>query len=253
MNKMLTNAAPLVATTACVLWCCWSQLREATPLLADTEASLPRIERKLLYPEISQVSARDPFLQYKAAPPPTEQTAAAAAAVPAKPPFNPDTAIAAIRLDATIGGATPLAVINGKVHDEGSPILLEKLQDVQCRLLRVFRNEIEVRIEQQTYRISYSHQATKTAAPAPAVDSQPEPPGELGAGLPEGIPLPGEALDRAVSDALNRQPQTANDDPGATAAEAGGTGTADQEEEACDYEQDLLTTETISELLNHEE
>lgn len=251
MNKLLTKVAPLAAMTACAIWCCWLQLREATPLLAATEASLPRIERKLLHPEITAVSERDPFLQYKPEPPPS-QPIEAAAIVPEKPRFNPATAIAAIRLDATMLGATRLAVINGKVHTAGAVIVLDELPDVQCQLLNILANEIVVKIEQQTYRIDYSRKAEAARDPAPTGETVSETPPDLGGDLPAGTPLPDD-LDRAVADSLAHQASSTSDRQFLIAEETDDATTEDHEDEACEYEQDLLITEKLNKLLNNNE
>ena len=179
------------------------------------------------------MSERDPFLQYKPELPPRKPIEATAV-VPEEPPFDPQTAIASIRLDATVLGARRLAVINGTVHDEGAVVVLDKLPDVQCQLLRVLAGEIVVKIEQETFHIGSSHRAKAATEPAPTTKTEAGTSQELGAGLPEGTPLPDD-LDRAVAASFAQQARSTNDDHLPSAAEADITD-ADHEDEECDYE-----------------
>ena len=248
MQKLFNKVAPLGVMMVCVIWCCWSQLRESTPLLAATEAKLPRIERGLLHPELSPVSARDPFLQYKPEPPPVSEEPAAQIKVEEKPPFNPHTVLPSIRLDATILGRKPLAVINGKMHNEGDIVVLESAPEVYCRLQRVHSDGILMAIEDRTFLIGYSNASREVTAAAPAADAA----GPLSDGgetaLPEGIPHTDE-LESAVAHSLANQPSPTDDQDHLNSDQTPGlpVHTADEE---CEYEKDLLNTNKFDELRN---
>ena len=210
MQKLFKKVAPLGAMMVCVIWCCWSQLRETTPLLAATEAKLPRIERKLLHPELSPISERDPFLQYKPELPPVSEAPVAQIEVEEKPPFDPQTVLSSIRLDATILGKKPLAVINGNMYNEGEIVVLEAAPEVHCRLQRVHSDGIVMAIEEHTFLIGYSNASREVTAPAPAADATaPLTDGDKSE-LPEGIPNADE-LESAVADSLAKQPPLTDD------------------------------------------
>ncbi len=209
MHKLVHKVAPLGVMTACVIWCCWSQLRESTPLFAATEENLPRIERKLLNPELSPVSERDPFLQNKPAPPPVTEKIEVVKNVKEEPPFDPRTVLPSIRLDATMPGTRPLAVINGKIHSVGENIVLEAAPDVKCQLQQVQSKEIVVMIEQQTFVIGYSNTSREVTEPASEAEAVAADAGRQDAELPEGIPTPDE-LEDAAADSLDNQPSPAD-------------------------------------------
>jgi len=214
MHKLIHKVAPLGVMTACIIWCCWSPLRESSPLFAATEANLPRIERKLLNPELSPVSERDPFLQNKPPPPVTEKFEVATKVEKEEPPFDPRTVLPSIRLDATMPGTRPLAVINGTIHSAGENIVLEAAPDVICQLQRVHSDGIVVLIEKQTFLIGYSNASQEVAEPAAEAEAIPADAERLGVELPERIPTLDE-LEDAVADSLAKQspPAERQDDP----------------------------------------
>lgn len=248
MQKLFNKVAPLGVMTVCTIWCCWSQLRESTPLLAATEAKLPRIERKLLHPELSPVSERDPFLQHKPAPPESNATDVQMN-VAEKPPFDPRTVLPSIRLDATILGSNPLAVINGKMHGEGEMVVLEAAPEVHCRLQRVHSDGIVMMIEEQVLLIGYSNASREVTALARAADTASLARDGREIELPEGTPTVDE-LEAAVADALAQQPQPSgnqlimnSDEP-----ENRPPHVADED---CEFEKDLLDANKFDELLNN--
>ncbi|MFV1968592.1 MAG: hypothetical protein ACC628_24490 [Pirellulaceae bacterium] len=160
MSKLVRKSAPLLVTVALVAWCCWSQVRESAPLLANTgEAQLPRFERRALRPEISEPSQRDPFQQPKPEP---DQPAEAVPAepVPEAPPeplFDPRTVLSSFRLDATMVGTDhPVAMINGRVYSEDERIALEGLPELHCRLQRIQADRVVLEIEKEEFEIIYS-------------------------------------------------------------------------------------------------
>ena len=251
MQKLFNRVAPLGVMTVCTIWCCWLQLRESTPLLAATEAKLPRIERKLLHPELSPASERDPFLQYKPEPASTSEEIEVQMEVPEEPPIDPRTVIPSIRLDATILGTKHLAVINGKIHNEGESIVLEAAPEVQCRLQRVLSDGIVLSIEQQTFLISYSNASKEVTEPAPKADETPQVPDRREDELPEGIPKADE-LESAVADALAQQPQPTDDQDNLNSEETNDLSThADNED--CEIEMGLPIADNLNELLNNNE
>ncbi len=209
MQKLIHKVAPLGVMTACVIWCCWSQLRESTPLFAATEENLPRIERKLLNPELSPVSERDPFLQNKPAPPAIEEIKVATKVVKEEPPFDPRTVLPSIRLDATMPGSRPLAVINGKIHGTGENIVLEEAPDVICQLQRVQSDGIVVLIEKQTFLIGYKNASQEVVELATEAEAVPADADRPGVELPEGIPTLDESED-AGADSFDNQPLPAD-------------------------------------------
>jgi hypothetical protein len=249
MQKLFNKVAPLGVMTVCTIWCCWAQLREATPLLAATESKLPRIERKLFHPELSPVSERDPFLQYKPEPPPASEKIEAQMEVEEEPPFDPQTVLPSIRLDATILGARPLAVINGKMHNEGERVVLEAAPEVYCRLQRVNSDGIVMTIEEYTFLIGYSNASKEISKPARKTDVVPPLPEGIENALPEGIPNADE-LESAVADSLANQPQSTDgqDELNSDQTDDLTTHAADED---CEFEQDLLITNKFDELLNN--
>lgn len=251
MHKLIHKVAPLGVMTVCIIWCCWSQLRESTPLFAATEANLPRIERKLLNPELSPVSERDPFLQKKPPPPPATERIEVARKIKEEPQFDPRTVLPSIRLDATMPGARPLAVINGIIHAVGENIVLDVAIDVKCQLQSVQSDGVVVVIEKQTFLIGYSNvsrEVTKPAAAAKALPADAEGPSVE---LPEGIPTPDE-LEDAVADSLANQPPPAERHDDSNAQETDDA-TVDAAHEDCEFERDLLINNKFEELLNHHE
>ena len=252
MNKYVNKAAPLGVMTACTIWCCWSQLRESTPLLAATEAKLPRIERQWLAPDMSAVVERDPFQQYKPEPTVVETEIVAQAVVPEEPSFDPQTVLPSIRLDATILGRRRLAVISGKIHGEGESVVLADTPDVQIQLVRILRDEVVIAIEGEEFNITYSHKA-KTAAADEAPEAPSEPGEQIEDELPEGTPSPDE-LDQAVAEALANQPAATGDEDIPNADQTGDSPTtASHTEEDCEFDNDLMITDKLYESLNHDE
>ena len=248
MQKLLTKVAPLGIMTACVIWCCWSQIRESTPLLAATAAKLPSIERAMLHPEMSPVSDRDPFLQYQPEPPPAIAEIEVPMEVPEEPPFNPQTVLPSIHLDGTMLGSRPLAVINGKIHSQGAVIVLEAAPDVYVRLDRVLLNEIVVTIEEELFHISYSSNKRTAEGPA-SLEEAAELPNGLEGELPEGTPTP-EEIDLAVADSLAQQAMLPNGNEDSLNSEETD---ASHDDEECEYDDDLLITNQFDEFLNDDE
>lgn len=256
MQKLLYKAGPLGVMTVCVLWCCWSQLREATPLLAATEAKLPRIERNSLAPEISPPQERDPFQQFKPEPLPSqaEEAGAAELAEPEEPPFDPESLLPSIRLDATILGARRLAVVSGQIHNEGDRLIADAAPDVEVRLVQVLRDEIVVTIQEQAFRITYTH-ATPEASPqnkqpkgAKAPQASAKPAGEV----PSGLPGP-EDLIQAVAKALANLTAAADNEEDVNSADAAESEpSVEDQHKDCEFENDLALPLGFQELLNDE-
>ena len=165
MSKLVRNSAPLLATVALVAWCCWSQVSESAPLLANMEeAQLPRIERRAVRPEISAPSQRDPFQQPKSEPDQPMEVAQLdpASKAPPRPLFDPRTILSSLRLDATMVGTDhPVALINGRVYSEGERIALKDLPKLHCRLRRIRADRVVLEIEKEEFEIIYS-QPSKT-------------------------------------------------------------------------------------------
>lgn len=249
MHKLFHKVAPLGVMTACVIWCCWLQLRVSTPLLTATEAKLPRIEPKLLHPELSPPSDRDPFLQHKPEKPAASEVTVVLTEVEEEPPFDPQTVLPSIRLDATMPGTRPLAVINGRIHSVGESIRLEAAPEVQCRLQRVLSDGIEMKIEQQTFLIGYSNASTEITAPSPEKGAVPQLPGGRENELPVGIPSADE-LESAVADSLAQQPQPTGGQDYRYTEQTDDLPTHAADED-CEFEQDLLNTNKFDELLNN--
>jgi hypothetical protein len=245
MQKLLAKTAPLGVMTVCVLWCCWSQLRERTPLLAATEAKLPRIERKLLHPELSPPSERDPFLQPKPAPPPASEKVAAVKETKEEPTIDPRTLLPSIRLDATMPGSRPMAVINGQIVSAGERIVLKDASDVPCRLQRVLADGVVVQFEHEAFLIGYLDASTGGAERA----ADPQDSDATGNDPPTGIPSVDE-LESAVAEALANQPPPTGSQHDAT-PERTNDPPANATDEDCEFEKDLLNTNKWKELLRH--
>ncbi len=164
MSQLLRKSAPLLVTVALMAWCCWSQVCESAPLLANRdEAQLPRIERSALRPEISVPSQRDPFQQPKSEPDQPVEVAPVepVSEAPPKPLFDPRTVLSSFRLDATMVGTDyPVATINGRVYSEGERIALKGLPELHCRLQRVRADGVVLEIEKEEFEIIQSQPPT---------------------------------------------------------------------------------------------
>ena len=209
MEKLFRQFATMGAMLAFTVWGCWTQLSDSKPLLAGVDGDkLPRIERKMLSPEISPVNERDAFLkkeiEIEAEPDPADGQPIVIEEVA----FDPRTVLHVFRLDATILGRNRLAVISGLTYGEGDQIVLEGKPEIECRLEKVLNNSILVRIEDETHEIVYQHYTDNREKTLPRLRHGISlPPSDFEGEGRAGLPSP-EQLEQVVGEAQLEDPQT---------------------------------------------
>lgn len=165
MSGTLGKLAPTAIVCGLVAWCCWPHL-EGSHWATGVQpaAELPRLAGELLSPQIEPAPDRDPFQ-----PPPVRKPAPPENRQPAEPPPGkvehertvveeaPVDVFSGLALGAIyIRGDRRVALINGRVYQQGQPLVLSVPAADPCIVTEVSAERVLLLHRGQTVELKYA-------------------------------------------------------------------------------------------------
>ncbi|MHC4398927.1 MAG: hypothetical protein ACYTG0_04530 [Planctomycetota bacterium] len=160
MSELARKFAPIGMVAAMVAWCCWPYLDDSGDgLVLEEPSTLPEITATMLAPPTPAVAERDPFRPAHLAvdePPPEELPPDALPDVEPLPQADPLEVAAGMPLEATcVQGDRRIAMIGGRVYEEGEPLAMSDVVTEPCYITRIYPHKVRIlhlgRVVELTY------------------------------------------------------------------------------------------------------
>jgi len=161
MSATIGKLVPTAAVATVAIWCCWPYFGETVSRVGMQQAdSLPQIAQSLLSSVIEPTSDRNPFKPWEALntdSTPNEQPTAANTAQNAQSPEEDAFDILnSLMLDATfIQGSRRMALINGRVCEQGEPLAISGSIAEPCIVSRISAHSVLIQYGDRTVELTY--------------------------------------------------------------------------------------------------